>query len=169
MLDSGRHFWTVDEVKEFIDILAMHKMNRFHWHLTEDQGWRIEIKRYPELTRVGSVRKETLVGHLTTSSEYDRTPYGGYYTQSEIRDIVAYAAERYITVIPEIELPGHAVAALASYPLAGMPGRRLRGPYDLGHQFRCLLPGQGDHVRVSTKRPRRGDRALPVEIHPHRR
>ena len=142
MLDSGRHFWTVDEVKEFIDILAMHKMNRFHWHLTEDQGWRIEIKRYPELTRVGSVRKETLVGHLTTSSEYDRTPYGGYYTQSEIRDIVAYAAERYITVIPEIELPGHAVAALASYPWLGCRGEgyEVRTTWGISSDVYC--PGK---------------------------
>lgn len=122
MLDSGRYYWTPEQVKEFIDILALHKMNRFHWHLTEDQGWRIEIKKYPELTRIGSVRKETLVGHYANSTEYDGTPYGGFYTQKEIRDIVQYAADRFITVIPEIELPGHAVAALASYPWLGCRG-----------------------------------------------
>ena len=122
MLDSGRYFWTPDQVKEFIDILALHKMNRFHWHLTEDQGWRIEIKKYPELTRVGSVRRETIVGHYANSTEYDGTPYGGFYTQKEIREIVQYAADRFITVIPEIELPGHAVAALASYPWLGCRG-----------------------------------------------
>ena len=122
MLDSGRYFWTPDQVKEFIDIPALHKMNRFHWHLTEDQGWRIEIKKYPELTRIGSVRRETLVGHYANSTEYDGTPYGGFYTQKEIREIVKYAADRFITVIPEIELPGHAMAALASYPWLGCRG-----------------------------------------------
>lgn len=122
MLDVCRHFWTPDQVREYIDILALHKMNRFHWHLTDDQGWRIEIKQYPELTRVGSVRTETLVGNLYNSDEYDKTPYGGFYTQNEIREIVKYAADRYITVIPEIELPGHALAALTSYPGLGCRG-----------------------------------------------
>lgn len=120
-LDCCRHFWTLDEVKTFIDMLALHKLNVFHWHLTDDQGWRAEIKRYPELTRIGSQRAETLVGHYG-STEYDGTPYGGFYTQDEMREIVAYAAERFITVIPEIEMPGHASAALASYPQLGCRG-----------------------------------------------
>lgn len=118
-LDVCRHFFTVEEVKEYIDIIAAHKVNRFHFHLTDDQGWRIEIKRYPELTKVGSVRTETLVGHGGSSNEYDGTPYGGYYTQKQLRDIVKYAAERHITVIPEIEMPGHARGALAALPWLG--------------------------------------------------
>ena len=114
MLDCGRHFFTVDEIKTFIDLLALHKINRFHWHLTEDQGWRIEIRRYPELTKIGSQRSETVLGN--NSPAYDGTPYGGYYTQDQLRDVVTYAAERFIVIIPEIEMPGHAIAALASYP-----------------------------------------------------
>ena len=126
MLDSGRYFWTPDQVKEFIDILALHKMNRFHWHLTEDQGWRIEIKKYPKLMSVASQRKETVVGRWC-SGIYDGTPYGGYYTQDEIRDIIDYAAKRYITIIPEIDLPGHMQAALTAYPELGCTG----GPYEV--------------------------------------
>lgn len=122
MLDVVRHFMPVEDVKAFIDIVAMHKLNRFHWHLTDDQGWRIDIRKYPDLARVGSVRKETLFGHLRTSSEYDGRPYGGYYTQSEIREVVAYAAERYVEVIPEIEMPGHALGALTPYPWLGCRG-----------------------------------------------
>ena len=121
-LDCCRHFFTVDEVKTFIDMIALHKINVFHWHLTEDQGWRAEIKQYPRLTEVGSVRAETLVGHYG-SNQYDGTPYGGFYTQDEMRDVVAYAAERFVTVIPEIEMPGHASAALASYPELGCRGK----------------------------------------------
>ena len=118
MLDVCRHFFTVKEVKQFIDMIAMHKMNVFHWHLTEDQGWRVEIKKYPNLIKKGSVRKETILGR-NHSTSYDGTPHGGYYTQEEIRDIVNYATERYIEVIPEIDMPGHMVAALASYNWLG--------------------------------------------------
>ena len=121
-LDCCRHIFTIDEIKTYIDILALHKLNVLHWHLTDDQGWRAEIKRYPRLTEVGSIRKETLVGHYG-SDTYDGTPYGGYYTQDEMREIVRYAAERFITVIPEIEMPGHASAALASYPELGCRGK----------------------------------------------
>lgn len=120
--DCCRHFFTIDEVKKFIDMANLHKLNVLHWHLTEDQGWRAEIKRYPKLTEVGSVRAETLVGHYG-SNKYDGTPYGGFYTQDEMRDIVAYAAARQMTVIPEIEVPGHASAALASYPELGCVGK----------------------------------------------
>ena len=118
MLDVCRNFSSVDYVKKFIDMLAMHKMNTFHWHLTDDQGWRIEIKKYPELTKVGANRKETLVDYYFTNYPqiFDGQPTGGYYTQEEIKDIVAYAASKYITVIPEIEMPGHALSAIASYP-----------------------------------------------------
>ncbi|PSK82006.1 hexosaminidase [Prolixibacter denitrificans] len=126
-LDVGRHFMPVDFVKKYIDYIAMNKMNVFHWHLTEDQGWRIEIKKYPKLTEIGSKRKETIIGHAHESKEYDGTPYGGFYTQDEIKDVVAYAKARYVTVVPEIELPGHALAALASYPELGCTG----GPYEV--------------------------------------
>lgn len=117
--DVSRHFFSVDDVKRYIDILAAHKVNRLHWHLTDDQGWRIEIKRYPELTEKGSMRKETLVGHGLRPEKWDGTPHGGYYTQEEVRDIVEYAAKRSITVIPEIEMPGHAQAALHALPWLG--------------------------------------------------
>ncbi len=128
MLDVGRHMFSVEEVKKFIDILALHKMNRFHWHLTEDQGWRIEIKKYPNLVNVGSMRKETAIGHQYVKPEtYDGVPYGGYFTQDEVREIVRYATERYIEVIPEIDMPGHMVAALASYPELGC----TKGPYEV--------------------------------------
>lgn len=123
MLDVCRHFFNVEEVKQFIDILALHKMNRFHWHLTDDQGWRIEIKQYPKLTEIGSVRAKDRINHQRDSvAIYDEKPYGGYFTQDEVRKIVRYANERFITVIPEIEMPGHALAALASYPELGCKG-----------------------------------------------
>lgn len=123
--DVSRHFFKVDEVKKYIDMLALHNMNRLHWHLSDDQGWRIEIKGYPKLTEIGSQRKETVIGR--NSGKYDGTPYGGFYTQEEAKEIVAYAAERYITVIPEIDLPGHMQAALSAYPELGCTG----GPYDV--------------------------------------
>ncbi len=114
-LDCGRHFFPVDFIKEYIDFIAMHKMNTFHWHLTEDQGWRIEIKKYPKLTQVGACRNGTIIGHHPGTGN-DDTKYCGYYTQAQIKDIVKYAADRYITIIPEIEMPGHASAAIAAYP-----------------------------------------------------
>ncbi len=114
-LDCGRHFFSVDFIKQYIDLIAMHKMNTFHWHLTEDQGWRIEIKKYPKLTQVGACRNGTIVGHHPGTGN-DDTKYCGYYTQQQIKDIVKYAADRYITIIPEIEMPGHASAAIAAYP-----------------------------------------------------
>ena len=119
MLDCSRHFWDVKTIKEVIDILATHKMNRFHWHLTEDQGWRIEIKKYPLLTKIGSLREETTTGH---NEGFDGIPYGGYYTQKDIKEIVQYATERFITVIPEIEIPGHSLGALCAYPWLGCRG-----------------------------------------------
>ena len=117
-LDVGRHFFPVAFIKRYIDLLATYKINTFHWHLTEDQGWRIQIERYPRLTEVGAFRRETVVGHggSDVPLQYDGTRYGGFYTQDEIREVVAHAASRYVTIIPEIELPGHSVAALAAYP-----------------------------------------------------
>ena len=122
-LDVSRHMSSVEFVKEYIDNMAMHKLNTFHWHLTDDQGWRIEIKKYPKLTEIGAWRDETLVGHAG-STEYDGKRYGGFYTQEEVKEIVAYAKDRFITVVPEIEMPGHATAAVASYPELGVTGNR---------------------------------------------
>lgn len=124
-LDVGRHFFPIEFIKKYIDLLALHNMNTFHWHLTEDQGWRIEIKKYPKLTEIGSQRSRTVIGKNT--QEYDNTPYGGFYTQEEAKEIVKYAQERYITVIPEVDLPGHMLAALAAYPELGCTG----GPYEV--------------------------------------
>ncbi len=128
-MDSSRHFWTVEEVKQYLDIMEIHKLNTLHWHLTDDQGWRIEIKKYPKLTEVGSIRKETIIGHIFQSDKYDGTPYGEgcWYSQDEVREIIAYAAAKGITIIPEIDLPGHMLAALAAYPELGCTG----GPYDV--------------------------------------
>ena len=127
MLDVGRYFFPVDFVKKFIDLIALHKMNTFHWHLTEDQGWRIEIKKYPKLTEVGSVRKETIVGKNFDPYVGDGEEYGGFYTQEEVKDIVAYAQDKHVTIIPEIEMPGHSTAALAAYPELGND----TGPYEV--------------------------------------
>ena len=124
-LDVSRHFFPLEFIKEYIDLLALHNMNTFHWHLTDDQGWRIEIKRYPKLTEVGATRNRTVIGK--NSGKYDNTPYGGFYTQEEAREIVEYARERYIDVIPEVDLPGHMLAALAAYPELGCTG----GPYEV--------------------------------------
>lgn len=126
MLDVGRHFFSVEMVKKYIDLLAAYKLNNFHWHLTEDQGWRIEIKKYPKLTQIGSMRAQTLIGGYRdrTPQQFDNTPYGGFYTQDQIRDVVKYATARYINIIPEIEMPGHSTAALAAYPELGCePGK----------------------------------------------
>jgi hexosaminidase len=114
-LDVCLHYFDIEFLKKYIDVMAAHKVNRFHWHLTEDQGWRLEIKKYPLLTEKGQWRKETVVGSLK-SGVYDGTPHGGYYTQEQVKELVKYAAERYVTIIPEIELPGHALAAIACYP-----------------------------------------------------
>ena len=127
--DVSRHFFTIDEVKTYIDMLALHNMNRLHWHITDDQGWRLEIKKYPKLTEIGSQRSGTVIGR--NSGEYDNTPYGGFYTQEQAKEIVDYAAERYITVVPEIDLPGHMLAALAAYPELGCTG----GPYEVWRQW----------------------------------
>jgi hexosaminidase len=126
-LDVGRHFMPKEFVKKYIDLLALHKLNVFHWHLTEDQGWRLEIKQYPRLTEVGAWRKETLVGRPRGQEErkYDGKRHGGFYTQEDAREIVAYAQARFIAVVPEIEMPGHAVAAIAAYPELGISGEPI--------------------------------------------
>jgi len=125
-LDVGRHMFSVEFIKKYIDALAMLKMNTFHWHLTEDQGWRIEIKKYPKLQEIAAYRNETLIGHYNTQPQlFDGKKYGGYYTQDQIKDIVAYAGSRFVTVIPEIELPGHSQAAIAAYPELGCTGEQV--------------------------------------------
>ena len=124
-LDICRHFFTKDVVKNYIDMMALHGMNTLHWHLTDDQGWRIEIKKWPRLTQVGGWRDRTVIGR--NMGLYDHTMYGGYYTQKDIREIVSYAAERHITIIPEIDMPGHMVAAVTAYPELGCTG----GPYEV--------------------------------------
>ena len=130
MLDVGRHFFGVDYVKRFIDYIALHKMNTFHWHLTEDQGWRIEIRKYPKLTEVGAYRDGTIIGHHPGTGN-DNIRYGGFYTQEEIKDVLEYAKKRHITVVPEIDMPGHAGAALASYSYLGCTG----GPYEVSQTW----------------------------------
>ena len=139
-LDVSRHFFSVDEVKRYLDVMSAYKLNRLHWHLSDDQGWRIEIKKYPKLTEVGAWRDSTMVG--TNWNEFDHVRYGGFYTQEQIKDVVAYAADLGITIIPEIDLPGHMVAALTSYPELGCTG----GPYTVrptwGIADEVLCPGK---------------------------
>ena len=125
-LDVCRHFMPKEYVKKYIDYSASMKMNTFHWHLTEDQGWRIEIKAFPKLTEIGAWRKETVIGHAKERPEkFDGIRHGGYYTQEEIKEIVRYAKDRFITIVPEIEMPGHAQAAIASYPIFGCTGEQI--------------------------------------------
>ena len=125
-LDVGRHFFSVDFIKKYINLMSMTKMNTFHWHLTEDQGWRIEIKKYPKLQEIAAFRNETLIGHYSDQPhQFDGKKYGGFYTQEEIKEVVKYASERQITIIPEIEMPGHSQAAIAAYPELGCTGKQI--------------------------------------------
>jgi len=128
-LDVSRHFFSVKEIKKFIDAMALYKFNKFHWHLTDDQGWRIEIKKFPKLTQIGAYRDSTVIGHYSDEPrKYKAQRYGGYYTQEEVRDLVAYAKQRFIEVIPEIEMPGHSRAALAAYPEFSCTGKKQEVP-----------------------------------------
>ena len=157
MLDSVRHFMPLPAVKRYIDLMAIHKFNTLHWHLTDDQGWRLEIKKYPLLTEVGSQRAQTLKGHffngVQESHRFDGIPHGGYYTQEEAREIVRYAAERGITVVPEIEIPGHAQAAIAAYPWLGVrdipDDVLIARKADSACFFNCEECHRGNDVRVS--------------------
>ena len=135
-LDVGRHFMPKEFVKKYIDLIALQKMNTFHWHLTEDQGWRIEIRKYPRLTQVGAWRTQTVVGRQnsqtdSTTWQFDGQRHGGFYTQDDVREIVAYARDRFVNVVPEIEMPGHALAAIAAYPELGVTGQ----PADVGTRW----------------------------------
>lgn len=142
-LDVARHFFPLDFIKKYVDVMSRFKLNTFHWHLTDDQGWRLEIRTYPKLTEVGAWRSETIVGHARSGpGTYDGTPHGGFYTQDEAREVVAYARERGVTVLPEIEMPGHATAALAAYPqLACTPGPfAVRTTWGIAEDVMC--PGE---------------------------
>ena len=135
-LDVGRHFMPKEFVKKYIDLIALQKMNTFHWHLTEDQGWRLEIRKYPRLTQIGAWRTQTVVGRQnsrtdSTTWQFDGLRHGGFYTQDDAREIVAYARDRFVNVVPEIEMPGHALAAIASYPELGVTGQ----PADVGTRW----------------------------------
>ena len=138
MIDVGRHLFSVDDIKRFLEVMASLKLNVFHWHLTEDQGWRIEIDKYPKLTRVGAYRKETIIGRNSDiPRKFDGKPYGGFYTKNEVRDIVDYAESLHITVVPEIDMPGHCCAAIAAYPELGWKDspaevKRVWGVYEEG-------------------------------------
>ncbi|GAB3912672.1 beta-N-acetylhexosaminidase [Mucilaginibacter boryungensis] len=132
MLDCGRYFYSVDFIKKYLDLMAMYKLNTFHWHLTEDHGWRIEIKKYPKLTQIGAWRAGTQFDR--SPNQIDKNPHGGYYTQEQIKEIVAYAAARYINVVPEIEMPGHSLAALVAYPELSCTGGPFKMPVQWGIQ-----------------------------------
>ncbi|MCY4018984.1 MAG: beta-N-acetylhexosaminidase [Chloroflexi bacterium] len=136
-MDVGRHMFPLPFIKKFIDLLAFYKFNTFHWHLTEDQGWRIEIKKYPRLTEIGAFREETCLPR--NRRKFDGLPYGGFYTQEQIREVVAYAGERGITVVPEIELPGHSLAALTAYPELGCVGKdyQVRTSWGIADDIYC--------------------------------
>ena len=149
-LDVSRHFWSVDEVKRYLDVMTVYKLNRLHWHLTDDQGWRAEIKAYPKLMEVSAWRNGTVIKKDWGSNDGIR--YGGFYTQEEMKEVVAYAAARGITVIPEVDLPGHMVAALAAYPELGCTG----GPYEVWTRW-----------GVAKECVHGADGHLPLRVHPH--
>ncbi len=142
-LDVSRHFFTMNEVKRYIDLMALYKFNTFHWHLTDDQGWRIEIKKYPKLTEIGACRDSTLIGHYNDSPrKYEKKKTDGFYTQEQIKEIVAYASKKYITVVPEIEMPGHSRAALAAYPEFSCTGKQqpVPGLWGVFEDIYCSKP-----------------------------
>jgi len=146
-LDVARHFFSVEFIKKYIDALAMLKMNTFHWHLTDDQGWRIEIKKYPKLQDIAAFREQTLIGHYNTNpQQFDGTRYGGFYTQEDIKSVVAYAKTRHITIIPEIEMPGHAQAAISAYPELGCTGEQIKVAEKWGVFEDIFCPKEGTFV-----------------------
>jgi hexosaminidase len=142
-LDVCRHFMPVEDVKKYLDYMALYKFNKFHWHLTEDQGWRIEIKQYPLLTEIGAWRDETMVGHYSDEPRtYDGKRHGGFYTHEDVREIIQYASDRYIEIIPEIEMPGHAKAAIAAYPWLGVTGEKVEVMKEWGISPYIYMPSE---------------------------
>ena len=145
MLDVSRHFMPKEFIKKFIDIMSIHKMNKFHWHLTDDHGWRIQINQYPKLTEIGSMREGTIIGHARFAGKnpkFDNIPHGGFYTQEEIKDIIKYAQERFIEVIPEIDMPGHTASLIASYPELGTLKEKTEVKKIWGVQDEILIPNR---------------------------
>ena len=143
MLDVSRHFMPKEFIKKFIDVMSIHKMNKFHWHLTDDHGWRIQINQYPKLTEIGSMREGTIIGHARFAGKnpkFDNIPHGGFYTQEEIKDIIKYAQERFIEVIPEIDMPGHTASLIASYPELGTLKEKTEVKKIWGVQDEILIP-----------------------------
>tara|TARA_B100000287_G_scaffold9009_1_gene8870 strand:+ start:3598 stop:5370 length:1773 start_codon:yes stop_codon:yes gene_type:complete len=149
MLDVSRHFMPKEFVKKFIDIMSIHKMNKFHWHLTDDHGWRIEIKQYPKLTEIGSMRDGTIIGHARFAGKnpkFDNVPHGGFYTKEEIKDIIKYAEERFIEIIPEIDMPGHTASLIASYPELGTSKEKTEVKKIWGVQDEILIPTENTFI-----------------------
>ena len=149
MLDVSRHFMPKEFVKKFIDIMSIHKMNKFHWHLTDDHGWRIEIKQYPKLTEIGSMRDGTIIGHARFAGKnpkFDNIPHGGFYTKEEIKDIIKYAEERFIEIIPEIDMPGHTASLIASYPELGTSKEKTEVKKIWGVQDEILIPTENTFI-----------------------
>ena len=144
--DVSRHFFTIDEVKTYIDMLALHNMNRLHWHITDDQGWRLEIKKYPKLTEIGAFRDSSEINHFG-SDVYDGKRHGGFYTQEDLKEIVDYAAKRHITIIPEVSMPGHASAAIASYPWLGTSGKQIKVPGKFGVHYEVFNVADPDVMK----------------------
>ena len=170
MLDSARHYQSQQFIERLIDTMALHKLNVLHWHLTDDQAWRIEIKKYPKLTEVGAWRVPAGPAAAADIDPATGKPrvYGGFYTQDQVREIVAYAAARHVTIVPEIEMPGHASAAIAAYPQLGVSGKPAAVSRGLGH-LPEPVQRRGVDVRVSRGRARRSHRAVPGPVHPCRR
>jgi len=150
-LDVSRHFFSIDEVKRYIDLMALYKFNTLHWHLTDDQGWRIEIKQFPKLTEIGACRDSTLIGYLNDSPrKYERKRTEGFYTQEQIKEIVDYASKKYISIVPEIEIPGHCRAALAAYPEHSCTGKQLGVP-GLWGQFEDVFCSKPETIEFIKK------------------
>ena len=167
MLDSARHFQSVDEIKQLLDAMALHKLNTFHWHLTDDQGWRLQIRKYPKLTEVGGCRIPAGDGGIDPRTGKPK-PYCGFYTQDQVRDIVRYAGARHITVVPEIDIPGHAQAAVAAYPRLGSVDGPTRVSSDWGVHH-VPVQRRGRHLQVPRGRDGRSGRTVSRPLRPRRR
>lgn len=174
-LDVSRHFYPVSFIKKYIDLLALYKMNVFHWHLIDDGGWRIEIKKYPKLTSIGGWREGDGKGWdyiklKLGENDGSKPMYGGFYTQEQIKDVIGYAKDRGVTVVPEIEMPGHALPGPWAYPEVGCTPAAIEAWKKTDRDVRTerLLRREGAHLRVLERRPRRSLRPIPLRVHPHR-